>query len=382
MRALRRTHYPDKHLLAAPPMSADMLTLPELAEHLGCSVRTLHRRRTAAGHSAPHGTRMGHRLHFPRTAVESWAGEHLVSTRARSDGFTGRLLPYVVEPGSSEWMTRMSASKIAAVVGLSPYESRFAMWHRMAGLVPPEPESEEMRRGHLLEPAVAAWFADQHRDWRVDTTGTWVAPGADWMAASPDRLVTRDDGTTVLLECKSSSDSDEWGTPGTDEIPIGYRSQCLWQLHVTGATECHVAVLLPYLTFAEYLVTYDAVEGQALAAAGAGFMRSLPNGAQPQRPNLDEHGSTYRCVRELNPDIVDVEVPLEPALADEYIEAKADEKRAKARALGATTAVLDALGVARTATCDGRKIAVRIPGRGGNPPSLRASKQPTTERAA
>jgi len=302
--------------------------------------------------------------------------------RRRRHGLPGILIP-TVEPGSPEWLTRMSASKIAAVVGLSPYESRFSLYHRVAGLVPPEPESEEMRRGHLLEPAVAAWFADQHRDWRVEPTGTWVAPGADWMAASPDRLVTRDDGTTVLLECKSSSDSDEWGTPGTDEIPIGYLAQCLWQLHVTGATECHVAVLLPYLSFREYLITYDQAEAEQLVTAAAEFMASLPNGSAPRRPNLDEHAATYQAVRELHPDIDGSDAPITAELAAEYLASKADEKAAKARAQGATTAVLDAMGTAKTAlTQDGQKVAIRVPGRGDNPPSLRAAKQSATNQKA
>jgi len=364
-------------------MSADMLTLPELAEHLGCSVRTLHRRRTAAGPSAPHGTRMGRRLHFPRTAVESWAGAHLATTRARSDGFTGRLLPYVVEPGSSEWLTRMSASKIAAVVGLSPYESRFSLWHHMAGLTSPVDESDEMRRGHYLEPAIAAWFADQHPTWRVESTGTWVAANDDWCSASPDRIVTREDGTAALLQCKTDADLDAWGPEGTDEIPPGYRAQVMWEMLVTGARECHVAVLLSYLSFREYLITYDQAEAEQLVTAAAEFMASLPNGSAPRRPNLDEHAATYQAVRELHPDIDGSDAPITAELAAEYLASKADEKAAKARAQGATTAVLDAMGTAKTAlTQDGQKVAIRVPGRGDNPPSLRACKQPTTHQRA
>jgi len=384
MRALRRTHSRDKHLLAASPMSAEMLTLPELAEHLGCSVRTLHRRRTAAGPSAPHGTRMGRRLHFPRTAVESWAGEHLVSTRARSDGLTGVLLDHVVEPGSPEWLTRMSASKIAAVVGLSPYESRFSLWHHMAGLTDGQPENDEMREGHYLEPAIAAWFADQHPTWRVGTTGTWVAADDDSMAASPDRLVIREDGTATLLQAKKHNHSWQWGEPDSDVVPPGIRAQVVWEMHVTGARDCWVGVHLPFSGFQQHCITYDADEAVDLQQRAAEFMASLPTGASPQRPGLDEHSATYQAVRELHPDIDGSDAPITAELAAEYLASKADEKAAKARAQGATTAVLDAMGTAKTAlTQDGRKVAIRVPGRGDNPPSLRACKQShTNQRAA
>jgi len=378
MRALRRTHYPDKHLLAASPMSAEMLTLPELAEHLGCSVRTLHRRRTAAGPSAPHGTRMGRRLYFPRTAVESWAGEHLVSTRARLDGLTGVLLDHVIEPGSPEWLTRMSASKIAAVVGLSPYESRFSLWHRMAGLTDGQPENDEMREGHYLEPAIAAWFADQHPTWRVETTGTWIAADDDSMAASPDRLVIREDGTATLLQAKKHNHSWEWGEPGSDVMPPGIRAQVVWEMHVTGARDCWVGVHLPFSGFQQHHITYDADEAVDLQQRAAVFMASLPTGANPERPNLDDHAATFEAVKQLHPEIDPVDVEITAELADRYVTAKAAARTATAAERAATTGVLDEMGSAQTATCCGMNVAKRQPGRGGGHPYL---KQTTGSKA-
>ena len=47
---------------------------------------------------------------------------------------TAVLLPDL-QPGSPDWQTRMTASKVAAVLGLSPWESRFSLWHRMSGLI-------------------------------------------------------------------------------------------------------------------------------------------------------------------------------------------------------------------------------------------------------
>jgi putative phage-type endonuclease len=102
---------------------------------------------------------------------------------------SGVLLERPLVPGSAEWLSRMSASKIAAVVGLSPYESRYSLWMRMAGLVPQQEQTSAMSRGHYLEPAIAAWFADQHPDWTITPTGTFQHPRHEWMVASPDRQV-------------------------------------------------------------------------------------------------------------------------------------------------------------------------------------------------
>jgi len=46
---------------------------------------------------------------------------------------TATLIPEL-EPGSAGWYQFMTASKVAAAMGLSPYESPFSLWHRMAGL--------------------------------------------------------------------------------------------------------------------------------------------------------------------------------------------------------------------------------------------------------
>ena len=43
------------------------------------------------------------------------------------------------EPGTSDWHAArangIGGSEIAAVLGLSPYESRFSLWHRKKGLL-------------------------------------------------------------------------------------------------------------------------------------------------------------------------------------------------------------------------------------------------------
>ena len=60
-----------------------------------------------------------------------------------------------MHPGDPEWLTVVSASKIAAVVGLSPYESAYSLWHLMAGNTEPQPNSAILERGHYLEPVIA-----------------------------------------------------------------------------------------------------------------------------------------------------------------------------------------------------------------------------------
>jgi putative phage-type endonuclease len=289
---------------------------------------------------------------------------------------TGILLP-TIEPGTPEWLRRMSASKIAAVLGLSPWESRFSLWHRMAGLAEPEPDDDVKRRGHYLEPACAAWFADQHPDWQIATTGTWVHVDDDKLAATPDRLVTCDTGEARLLECKTDGGDDDWGTPLTDQVPIYYRAQVQWQMHVTGLRVCHLAVLTKFLEFREYVIEYSAADALTMVDAARGFLDTLPGGPKARRPDLDGHSATYQVVRELHPQISGEDFDVPPDLAWDFCAAQHQLKAAKATEQTVRTRLADAMGDAKRARFDGQTIADRRAKTGGTPYLQSASKLPT-----
>jgi putative phage-type endonuclease len=276
------------------------------------------------------------------------------------DGIPGPILT----PGSDEWRRSMSASKVAAVVGLSPFMSRFALWHEMAGNVARDVESTAMSRGHLLEPAVADWFAAQHPDWKIIPTGTWTHAETPWATATPDRLVLVPGEGARTLEIKTATYSDDWGAAGSDQIPPGYRCQVVWSMFVTGATVGHVAVLLPFLEFREYVIEYDHDEAIFLFESAAQFLDDL---AQGNAPDLDGSDSTYQTVRELHPDIDDIEVEIADELAVHLAYTKAAAEEAATAHTQAKSWVLDAMGTARKATCNGLPIATRSAKNGGTP---------------
>lgn len=282
----------------------------------------------------------------------------------------GRAIP-PLEPGSPDWLRVMSASKIAAAVGLSPYESRFSLWHRMAGMLPQPDLDPRLARGHYLEPGIRAWFADQHPDWTVLPGGCWAHPDEPRFTASPDgRLALPADAGSCaehrLLEIKTAADSDEWGPAGSDEIPVGYRCQLQWQMDVLGLEVAHVAVLLPFLEMREYVIAYDPDDAATLRTAGREFLDSLPDGPHPQRPDIDTHDATYEAVRQLHPDIDrERDVELRADLALRYLAAEQALRRAKAEHQQAKSELLDAMGSARRALYLDRPIAMRKPARGG-----------------
>lgn len=260
------------------------------------------------------------------------------------------------EPGSEAWHAArahgLGGSEIAPVLGLSPWESRFSLWHRKAGAVGPVEESPEMEWGKRLEPVILQKYRDQHPelDFRM-RNGTFVNDDRPYQIANPDLLAVE-----KVVEAKFSMFGDGWGEPGTDEIPVYYRTQVLWYLDVLGIPTADVCVLIGGCDYREYTLTYDETEALELRAAAEEFLHSIQVG---ERPSIDAHSATYDVIREMHPEIIPEGVELDEHLATLYIGAKTAEKAAKEAATFATSLVADAMGMAQRATWDGRTIASR-----------------------
>ncbi|GAA2485040.1 YqaJ viral recombinase family protein [Streptomyces thermolineatus] len=270
----------------------------------------------------------------------------------------------VLRPGTPEWDAAragltITATEIAAVVGLSPWQSRFSLWHKKAGL-PGKPfeSSPAMEWGVRLEDAVARKFGDNHPELHVAKTGTWRHRAREWQRATPDRLLLPTDGksATALLEVKTSPDGGEWGEDGTDQVPIHYRCQVLWQLDTLGLDECHVAVLIGGCDYREYRISYDKGEAELLREAAIEFLDDVQDG---RRPPIDGADATYQTVK-AQPDGVDPDpVDIDPLLADRYRQVRADEAEVTARGRQVRAELLDAMGNHTRAHALGDLVAYR-----------------------
>lgn len=263
-------------------------------------------------------------------------------------------------PGSDGWHAARAAgiggSEIAAVLGLSPYESRFSLWHRKQDLVAPVEATDVMYWGTALEPIICAEFARRHPECAVRPAPTYAAAGRAWQIANPDRLLVVDGAPAALLEAKTSRDDIGWGEEGTAEIPVHYRAQCLHYLDVLGLDRCHVAVLIAGSDYREYVVEYDPADALQMRAAGAEFMRSL---AAAERPEIDGHSATYQTVRELPEGLDDVDVEIPTLLRDRWHAAQDAFWAAEDELTACKGELLDAIGTGRRATCERERVATR-----------------------
>ncbi|MFG3051802.1 YqaJ viral recombinase family protein [Kitasatospora sp. NPDC048239] len=263
-------------------------------------------------------------------------------------------------PGSPEWHAArangIGGSEIAAVMGLSPFESAFSLWHRKQGLAGHIEETPVMRWGTKHEPTICAEFAELHPEWSVDLSPTFRSAMRPEQIANPDRLLRGPAGELELLEAKTSRDDEGWGEEGTDQIPVWYRAQCIWYLDVLGVRRCHVAVLIAGADYREYLVEYDAADALAMRAAAAEFMRTV---RENERPSIDGHSATYQVLRALPEGLEDIDVEIDPQLRDRFHAAQDAFWAAEDEVTACKGELLDAIGTGRRATVLGDRVATR-----------------------
>lgn len=277
------------------------------------------------------------------------------------------------EPNTPEWdgirSRGLGGSEIAAVVGLSPWQSRFSLWHLKRGTIGKQKVNAGMRWGTLLEPVICDVWAEQHPDVASVEAGTYRHAEREWQLANVDRLLFPADDAWLnadplgLLEVKTAHtyDAHEWGR-GPEDIPPYYRCQVLWYLDVLELPVAHLAVLIGGSDYREYEIPYSPDEAKWLRDQGEAFWASVQSG---EAPEIDGADATYEAVRELHPDINGESVEIDPAMHEWFQASKQAAEQAKTEHTAAKATLLDAMGEARYAEVNGARVYRRQPTRGG-----------------
>lgn len=300
------------------------------------------------------------------------------------------LPPAEATPDSERWhelrRAGITASEIAAVLGISPWQSAFGLyWAKANGWR--TDDNEIMSTGRHLEDAIADWWMaeqDPLENLVAARAGLYAHPDRPYQLATPDRLIHEvcpccSDGRCscglygncsdcrntglggpahALLECKWVAYSwDGWGEPGTDAVPVYYRAQCLWQLDVLGVDEVHVAALGPGGFRAYGPIRRDEKDLRVMRAAGAAFHARLQAG---DPPDIDGHTATVAALKKLHPSVGDGPVEVPVVLAEGYRRARALRKAADGHVDRYEARLRAALGdTYARAECGGRLVASR-----------------------
>lgn len=152
------------------------------------------------------------------------------------------------EVDSPEWhearRSSLGASEVAAVLGLSPWQTPLSVYRAKCGVRNEIPENLAYF-GRALEPIIAQWLDDMHPEVGVtgDHPGSYRNPEFPWLTASPDRWAWNwpDTRGTIPVELKTSSafGRDKW----SGGVPLFYQAQVQAQIAVLDAPYGWLAVL-------------------------------------------------------------------------------------------------------------------------------------------
>lgn len=272
---------------------------------------------------------------------------------------------------SDEWRDArragIGASEIAAVLGISPWTSPFALyWQKRQGWA--DVDSPEKRRGRRMEQVVAEEWEDANPGHVLMPAGLYRHPQHEWMLATPDRLLYDVDGPLPgdpaygppvgLWECKTSATRDGWGDDGTDEVPAHYHAQCQWQSAVFGGIPVRLAVMfLPSWEMRTYHIEHDPHDLEVMLTAGRDLMRRL---REDDPPEPDWTPASTRALKRLHGSVEDRDVEIPEALVLRYTNARHYAAAAEQDKAAVENEIRAKIGDARRAVCGGVPVATRV----------------------
>lgn len=197
----------------------------------------------------------------------------------------------VKEPGRARWLNErrkgIGGTDAAAILGFSPYATEHDVWLAKKGLAPEKRETEAMWWGRELEELVARRYSEVtgfkllNPESPAGEKYLVYHPEHPELIGSPDRLVV---GQDLGLEVKTASafNADDFGRPGTDEVPKSHLIQCAHYMAITGFRRWDVAALIGGSDFRIYHINADAaVESAMIERLTEWWRRRIIEGEPP-----------------------------------------------------------------------------------------------------
>jgi putative phage-type endonuclease len=266
--------------------------------------------------------------------------------------------------GSQEWHDlrnepgAVGGSDIAAITGLSAWESAITKWAKKTGQIPDEvTPNMSMKLGTKLEAPILDLFADEHPELEIYETGTWANKENHWARSNPDGLYKTADGEWGIIEVKFSRDY--WSG-----VPQAYRAQVLWYMRVFGIKQAKL-VALAGSSYMEFDIEWDEFEAETLWDAAVRFRQAC---LDMKMPYWDGSNSTLETVRALSPGISDSEVDLDD-LGMHYINSVTDFEKANAKMTELKARVIQAMDGAKRGLIYGEHL-LSLRSRAGGAPYL------------
>jgi putative phage-type endonuclease len=263
-----------------------------------------------------------------------------------------------------EWLSErrrgIGSSDAAACCGLSRWATPLSVYLDKLGELERRPMTPEMMWGLRLEPVIADAYCELRPGVELTMPGFRRHTELPWMVASADRVAN--DGRIVELKTCNYFASDEWGEPGTDQVPEAYLLQVMHQMavhrsHGEPIESADVAVLIGGTDFRIYSVPWVELLASRLIEIEAELWMRIERRRPP--PADWQHPSTPALIAAMySPDggveMLDAEAQ---ELARDYTRLGAAEAEAAERRTVIKARLIERMGNASLGLCpDGTKI--------------------------
>jgi len=157
-----------------------------------------------------------------------------------------------------EWLDArrkgIGGSDAGAILGVNKYKTPLDVYLDKTGQAPDIEDNDAMYWGRALEDIVAYEYAKRTGKKVRRNNAILVHPEHKFMLANLDREIVGEPG---ILEIKTAARADDWGEPGSDEVPESYLAQVMHYMAVTGAQFADIAVLIAGRKFQTYTIQRD-----------------------------------------------------------------------------------------------------------------------------
>lgn len=182
-----------------------------------------------------------------------------------------------------EWLalrsTYIGGSDAAAVMGLNPFSSPYALWAEKTGQIPCFAGNLATEVGTFLEEFVAQKFAAETGKKVRKCKQSFFNTDYPFAIANIDREIVGEDAG---LEIKTTSELNMKKFKG-GEYPANYYCQCVHYMAMTGKQRWYLAVLIGNRDFRWFTIERDEAEIAALMGAEADFWELVKITRRPLR---------------------------------------------------------------------------------------------------
>lgn len=204
-----------------------------------------------------------------------------------------------------QWLSRrrrnIGASDAGALFHTHPYKTAVQLWAQHSGRLAPDDieDSDALRRGRILEPAVAAALREAHPEWVIEAPHQYYELTGPRLGATPDffgwpsrEAHSRGEGL-FLIQVKTVLE-DKYEAEWTPSPPANFLVQAQAEMLVTGIRRNVLAVMVldnrKFPVF-EYAFEADGFFAEQLEEAAGKFWECVRDGREP-RLKLPQDGET------------------------------------------------------------------------------------------